>query len=140
MSKPVIVDAGPLVALLDASDQHHEWAVARFKSMPSPLLTCEAALAEAFHLLRNYRNAQDKLLIWIAAGILRFPISIETEVAQIHTSWRAYENVPMSLADACLVRLAELHPGSPVCTTDTDFTVYRIHRNRSIPIIHPTME
>ena len=140
MNKPVIVDAGPLVALLDASDQHHAWATEHFKAMPAPLLTCEAAIAEAFHLLRKLRPAQQKLLDWIAAGILRFPMAIETEAAPIRTSWQQYENVPMSLADACLVRLAELHPGSPVCTTDSDFTVYRIHRNRQIPLIHPAAE
>ena len=137
MSKPVIVDAGPLVALLDASDQHHAWAMDCFKTMPAPLLTCEAAIAEAFHLLRKFRPAQRKILDWIEGGILRFPVSIGTEVAAIRDSWQRYEDVPMSLADACLVRLAELHPGSPVCTTDSDFNTYRIHRNREIPLIHP---
>lgn len=138
MSNPVIVDAGPLVAMLDASDEHHAWAVACFKTMPAPLLTCEAAIAEAFHLLRKLRPAQEKILDWITVGILRFPMSIETEADHIRASWQHYENVPMSLADACLVRLAENHPGSPVCTTDSDFTIYRIKRNQPIPIIHPT--
>lgn len=137
MNKQVIVDAGPLVALLDASDQHHAWAIERFKTMPSPLLTCEAAIAEAFHLLRKHRPAQEQILNWIVGGVLRFPMSIEVEAEHVRTSWQRYENVPMSLADACLVRLAELHPGSTVCTTDTDFTIYRLHRNRPIPIIHP---
>lgn len=137
MDKPVIVDAGPLVALLDASDQHHEWAVASFKTMPAPLLTCEAAIAEAFHLLRRLHPAQRKILDWIHGGILRFPMSIEAEVGPIRASWQHYTNVPMSLADACLVRLAELNSGSSVCTTDSDFIIYRIHGNRKIPLIHP---
>ncbi len=135
MSKPVIVDAGPLVALLDVSDQHHAWAADCFKTMTTPLLTCEAAIAEAFHLLRKLRPAKQKLLDWINDGILRFPMSIEAEADRIRASWRHYENVPRSLADACLVRLAESYPGSAVCTTDSDFTIYRIHRNQPIPLI-----
>jgi predicted nucleic acid-binding protein len=125
--------------LLDASDQHHAWAATCFKTIPAPLLTCEAAIAEAFHLLRKFRPAQEKLLDWIADGILRFPIMLENEIDPTVALWRRYADVPMSLADACLVRLAEVHSGSPVCTTDSDFSVYRVQRNRAIPLIHPTL-
>lgn len=139
-NKPLLVDAGPLVAFLDASDQHHAWAADCFRAAPAPLLTCEAALAEAFHLLRKYRPAQQILLDWTSAGILRFPMGVESEAETIRALWLRYENVPMSLADACLVRLAELHPGSPVCTTDSDFSIYRLRRNQLIPVIHPASE
>lgn len=88
MSRPVIVGAGPLVALLDASDQHHAWATASFKAMPAPLLTCEAAIAEAFHLLRRFRPAQQKLLDWIADGILRFPMTLEAGTDPIRALWQ----------------------------------------------------
>jgi predicted nucleic acid-binding protein len=64
---------------------------------------------------------------------------LETEVDPIMALWRRYEDVPMSPADACLVRLAEVHSGSAVCTTASDFSVYRVQRNRAIPLIHPTL-
>jgi predicted nucleic acid-binding protein len=137
VSSPVLVDAGPLVALLDGSDRHRAWAVARFKELPGPLLTCEAVLAEAFYLLRRLRPAQEKLLEWIASCALKIPLSIEEESEAIRSLWARYENVPMSLADACLVRLAELHPLARVFTLDSDFTIYRVRGKQAIPLIWP---
>ena len=137
MNDPVLLDAGPLVAWLDASDQYHEWAVEQFKRLPGPFSTCEPALAEAFYLLRKLRPAQDKILEWTTRRALIFPLSIAREGQAIRSLWARYENVPMSLADACLVRMAELRPQAQVFTLDADFTIYRKNGTEPLGLIMP---
>lgn len=135
MTDRVIVDTGPLVALLDASDSAHDWTVGRFRQIAGPLLTCEPVLAEAMHLLRSLRPAQKKILEWLERGALVCPFDLAGEAARVRALWLKYSDVPMSLADACLVRMSEQHDDHRVCTLDSDFTVYRKHGRTPIPLI-----
>jgi len=137
MNGPVIADAGPLVAYLDRSDQHHEWAVATFAQLIAPLLTCEAVMAEAWHLLRRGRINPDHLLALVKQGALTVQFDFSSEIDSVRLLIQRYTNVPMSLADACLVRMSELHDASRVMTVDTDFIVYRRHGRRTIPLLSP---
>ena len=114
----VIVDAGPLVAYLDAGDQHHDWAAAQFRLFDQPLLTCEAALSEAFFLLRDTSGAVERLLQLLDRGLVIPRLHLEQELPAIASLMRRYQQVPMSLADAGLVRLAELHPPAKVFTAE----------------------
>lgn len=121
MARAAIVDTGPLVALLDAGDSAHGWTVRQFRLITVPLLTCEAVVAEALYLLRSLRPAQEKILEWIEGGVLVCPFVLADEVAQVRSLWRKYADVPMSLADACLVRMSEKHDHHHVSTLDRDF-------------------
>jgi predicted nucleic acid-binding protein len=132
----IITDAGPLVAYLKHDDQHHDWAEEMFQRLTSPLRTCDAALSEAFSSC-NKRTAAPAIcsLFWS-----------EDSSFQTSTSWpnfpllgliRRYESVPMSLTDACLVRMAELHRDAAVFTLDSDFRIYRKHRRQAIALIYP---
>jgi len=133
----VIVDAGPLTALLDAGDAWHPWAVARFKEIAGPLVTVEAVIAEACFLLRRNPGAQEDLLQMVADGLLRIPFSLENEVESVRQLRAKYRDLPMSLADACLVRLAEVLGDHHVCTLDSDFRIYRKYGRTPIPLISP---
>ena len=137
MPHAAIVDTGPLVALLDAGDSAHGWTIRVFRQIAGPLLTCEAVVAEAFYLLRSLRPAQDKILDWVERGVIVCPLILAEEVAQIRRLWKKYADVPMSLADACLVRMAELYDGSPILTLDADFSVYRKNGRQVIELISP---
>jgi predicted nucleic acid-binding protein len=137
VARAAIVDAGPLVALLDASDSAHAWTVRQFRLITAPLLTCEAVVAETLYLLRSLRPAQEKILEWIEGGVLLCPFVLADEAAQVRALWKKYANVPMSLTDACLVRLSEMHDRHHVCTLDRDFTVYRKRGRVPIPLIMP---
>jgi predicted nucleic acid-binding protein len=137
MNDAVLVDAGPLVALLDASDSHHDWAEEQFRHLPGPLATCEPAMAEAFYLLRNLRPAQDKILEWIERRVLIFPMPLDKEARAVRKLWARYQNVPMSLADACLVRMSELSPRARICTVDSDFHIYRKNGGKPLDLIIP---
>lgn len=133
----ILIDTGPLVAYLDRSDRDHMWAKDAFKQLVRPLLTCEAVIAEALFLLRRGGIDPDGLLCLISRGLVVPDFSLVTEIGAIHQLMKTYRNIPMSLADACLVRLAEIHEHSKVMTLDSDFVVYRKSRRKVIPLLRP---
>lgn len=137
MSGTVLADAGPLVAYLDRSDKHHEWAKAQMGLLSAPLVTCEAVMAEAWHLLRRGRINPDYLLGLVEHGALVVRFDLMAEMQEVRRLIRCYEDVPMSLADACLVRMSELEAKVRVFTIDSDFTVYRRNGRKLIPLMMP---
>ena len=137
MTEKVILDTGPLVALLDAGDKAHNWTIRQFQQITGPLLTCEPVLAEAMYLLRSLRPAQEKILEWIERSVLLCPFTLADEATQVRRLWKKYADVPMSLADTCLVRMAEKFDDHAICTLDSDFTVYRKQGRKTIPLITP---
>ncbi len=112
----VIVDAGPLVAYLKKEDEDHAWAVAQFQKFLTPMLTCEAALSEAAFLLDKTNGGIRQLLTLMERGLVIPAFDLHKELPSVSRLMLHYENVPMSLADACLVRMAELHSKSSIFT------------------------
>ncbi len=133
----VIADAGPLVAYLKRDDKDHEWAADVFQRLTSPLRTCDAALSEAFFLLQRTHGGADRLLELLERRLVIPDFSLVAELRAVGQLLLRYQSVPMSLADACLVRMAELHHDAFVLTLDSDFRIYRKHRRQQIPLIHP---
>jgi predicted nucleic acid-binding protein len=133
----VLLDTGPLVTFLAAGVGHHDWVCDQWKRLPPPLLTCEPVLTEAAFLLKREGVETDVLFALLERGVLRIGLEIEDQIADLRTLMRRYRNRPMSLADACLVRLAELHPNGVVFTLDADFRLYRRHGNKVIPVLMP---
>ena len=135
--KEILADTGPLVAFLDRSDRDHIWAKRMFSEITRPLLTCEAVIAESLFLLRRGGLEPDGLLNLISRGLLIPQFDLNKEISAIQQMMKSYRNVPMSLADACLVRMAEVFPESKVMTLDSDFLVYRKSRRKVISLICP---
>lgn len=133
----VLVDTGPLVAFLRESEANHEWAAAKFKELPAPYLTCEPILAEAYFLVSRHPGGVRRFFDLLGSGLLEIDFSILREREALWKLIRKYEDLPMSLADACLVRLAELHPTASVFTLDSHFRVYRKNGRQQIPVIMP---
>ena len=136
MAGNLLVDAGFLVALLSRSDSHHRWAVTQATEYPPPWRTCEAALSEAFHLLGPRGTPALSSLLQRRALLVNFDFSddMESVLRLLHK----YADVPMSLADACLVRMTETFSDPVVLTTDSDFRVYRRHSRHMIPCVIPS--
>jgi predicted nucleic acid-binding protein len=137
MNAVTLADAGPLVAYLDRTDAHHTWARGQMARLTEPLLTCEAVMAEAWHLLRRGRIHPDHLLALVNQGALVVVFDFMAEATAIRALIQRYRSVPMSLADACLVRMSELHDSARVLTVDTDFSIYRRHGRKMIPLLAP---
>jgi uncharacterized protein len=132
-----IVDTGPLVAFFDRAERHHRWAIAQIEAADAPLLVCEPVLAEAMYLLGGRPKAQDALLSLLENGALEVAFRIREHVDALRRMMHKYRNIPMSLADACLVRMAEIHERHMVMTLDGDFLVYRKNGRLPLGLIHP---
>jgi uncharacterized protein len=135
MPKDILADSGALVALLSHSDQYHQWMEAHLDSLPGPWLTCDAALSEAFHLLGSRGSGQ--LIAMLRRQVLRPVFNLVAEIEPILALMAKYRDIPMSLADACFVRLSEILPDPLVVTTDADFRIYRRHSRQSVPCLLP---
>jgi len=125
-----LLDTGPLVAFLDRNDHHHLWAKQALSRFSTPLSTCEAVVSEAWHLMGRARGGRAALLGVLEAGHLRVASTLEREAPRTYRLMAKYSDQPMSVAGACLVRMAEADPRALLITLDRDFLVYRPGRGR----------
>ncbi len=131
----VALDTGPLVALLDASEREHARMSQLVQSLPSPFVTVEPVLTEACFLLRRVAGGPAAVLGLVREGLVRVQSIIDQDAAKVEAMMTKYKNVPMSLADACLVQLIESNIAAKVFTLDNDFKVYRHHGSKRISLI-----
>ena len=135
MAESVLVDSGFLMAVLSRRVSHHKWAVQEASKNSPPWYTCEAVLSEAYNLLGERGPPQLSATLSRRAVVARF--NLDENVEAVVAFLRKYANVPMSFADACLVRLSETMADPLILTTDSDFRVYRRHGRQVIPISCP---
>jgi uncharacterized protein len=136
----VVVDTGPLVALLNRGDRHHAWVRQVLDTVEPPVFTCEAVISEACFLLSRVRDGQDAVFELLSKDVLKVDFRLSAEVDALRALMRKFQSVPMSFADACLVRMSELEPRSRILTLDSDFRVYRRNRRQAIPTVMPGRE
>ncbi len=136
MARSVLVDTGFLVALLSRRDGNHRWAAAQSQRFPPPWSTCEAVLSEAFHLLEVHGAPALAALLRRRAVVPTFALGENFE--RTLKLMEKYADIPMSLADACLVRMTEALADPVLLTTDTDFRVYRRHSRQAVPCVIPS--
>ena len=136
MSSLTLLDTGPLVAFIDSSDNHHKRALQLFDSVQPPFLTCEAVLSETIFLLeRKKQGASYEVLSMGKDNIYEIAIELQKNFDPVKELLKKYENIPISLADACLIRCAEIHHTDQIATFDSDFEVYRWGRNRKFRLL-----
>jgi uncharacterized protein len=135
MARNLLVDAGFLVALLSRRDSHHQWAITQAPDHALPWRTCEAVLSEAFHLLGTRGAPALGAMLRRRALIAAF--DLDNDVEPVLKLLQKYSNVPMSLADACLVRMSETLADPIILTTDSDFRIYRRHSRQIVPCLLP---
>ena len=137
MTGPVLLDTGPLVALLNRREELHEWARRESADLNTPFLTCEAVISEACFLLSGIKGATRAIMKLLSRGLLELPFQLKSELDPVTALLHRYADLPISLADACLIRMGEQHAGSRVFTLDWHFEVYRKHGRQVIPVIMP---
>src|SRR6266571_4296512 len=121
--KRYAIDTGPIVALLNAHDSFHSWTTRVLATIRPPLLTCEAVISETCFLLRQVDGGPDRALELLERRILEVRFRLDAERTPIRRLMTKYRQVPMSVADACLVRMTELDPETSIITLDNDFTI-----------------
>ncbi len=133
----MILDSGPLVAFLNKSDRYHKWAVTQFSQMRVPFYTCESVISESSFLLRNYKNGTANIFKLLDRDLIKIQFNLDDEINAIKNLLDKYGDIPMSLADSCLVRMSEKITNSIICTLDSDFKIYRKAKRKLISIIIP---
>jgi len=135
--RPVLADAGFLVALYDRREPMHRSCVRVYRSLETQLVTCEAALAEALYLLNALPISQQQILASVAAGILAIPFQLSTAAEQVRATMYKYRDTPADFADACLIQMAEELDTGEILTLDSDFGHYRWGKNKPFHLLIP---
>jgi len=137
--KPVLIDTGAIVALLDRSERHHAVCVETLERLTSPLVTCEAVIAESCYLMRRLSGAAEAVIENVAKGVFRIPFELAGAAPQIQRILRKYRDQEIDLADACLIHLAGEVRSGDILTLDSDFAVYRWGTNRPFERLLPAV-
>ena len=133
--KPVLLDSGVIVALLDRSEHFHRACADAVPSLETPLITCEAVITESCYLLRKIPGAREAVLRNISEGIIHVPFQLSQQATVVEAILRKYRDREMDLADACLIVLANEFETGDILTLDSDFKTYRWGRNKPFQIL-----
>lgn len=133
----LLTDSGPIIALLDTSDQYHEWAVEQFSHLSGALITCEGAITEATHLLQDAGVKPWGVLELINREIIAVRFDLESNLNRVLSLMKKYADTPMDFVDACLVAMTEEKQNCKLLTLDSDFRFYRRFERQMIPLIAP---
>ena len=137
MKRGILLDTGPLVAFLNKNDRLHAWSTAQWNQISPPMTTCEAVISESCFLLTRSGGSSEPVMQLLRRNIITAAFQLEDNIDPVRDLLLKYQSVPMSLADACLVRMSELISNSTVFTVDSDFSIYRKHGRQVIPLVTP---
>lgn len=135
--KPVLLDTGVIVALLQRDSQRHQDCVRAISALSRPLVTCEAVIVESCHLLRRFPGAPEAILANLKQGEFEIPFALSESVTEVRTVMHKYRDVPASFADACLIHMADELDTGDILTLDTDFLTYRWRRTKPFAMLIP---
>jgi uncharacterized protein len=133
--KPVLLDSGVIVSLLDRSERFHPACADAVRSLEAPLITCEAVIAESCYLLRNFPGAPEAVIENVSSGIFQIPFQLSRESGGVRQILRKYRDRKIDLADACLICLAGEFGTADILTLDKDFNIYRWGRNKPFHLL-----
>ena len=128
--KPILLDTGVLVALLDRTEKTHRVCAEAVHASEAPLITCEAVIGEACYLLRNLPGAPESVIENVVAGNFQVPFQLSRDAAGLKRILQKYRDRRIDLADACLIHMADEFETPNILTLDTDFQVYRWGKNK----------
>lgn len=118
------------MALLNRREKHHAQCAAFIQDLDRPLVTCEPVITESCFLLQRLQGAVDAVMANIELGVFRIPFKLEEAATAVRGLMQKYSDIPASLADGCLIQMAEELNTGDILTLDSDFRSYRWRRNR----------
>ena len=132
----VLLDTGPIVALLSKNDAEHARAERLFSECTPPFRCCESVLAEACFLMRKVRASGPAEVIALGKkGVYEVSLSLADNWSSIEDLRKKYAGRPISLADACVIRCAEVYEEERILTFDSDFRMYRWSRSKKFNLL-----
>lgn len=132
---PVLLDTSVVIAIFNLSESRHSECVAFINDLNAPLVTCEAVIVEACHLLHNVHGASEAILQNVEQGNFKIPFDLASSAGEVRAIMRKYRDIPADLADACLIHMADTLGTGEVLTFDSDFRTYRWRRNRPFRLL-----
>ncbi len=135
--RSTLIDAGPLIALFDKSDQFHNNALLFIKSINTPLITTWPVVTEVFYMLSFNTKVQINFLTWINRGGLQVMEIESTNIFRLIDLCAKYDDVPMDLADATLILASEITGIKEIASIDSDFYIYQNIRNQYLTNVFP---
>jgi len=133
----ILIDTGPIVALLNRNDRFHRWTTDQMAILNPPLYSCESVVSEACFRLQQAHLKVSGIFELIDRKVLMISFELRDEYSKVADLMQKYSNLPMDLADACLVAMADKLPDARVLTLDGDFLIYRKSTRQMIPTIMP---
>ncbi len=133
--RPVLLDTGVIVALRDRSERHHSRCVVVIDELDRPLVTCEAVISESCYLLAGLAGAREAVIENVEKGIFEIPFQLSRSATAVRSILQKYRDIPASVADACLIHLADELDTGDILTLDRDFELYRWRRNRPFNLL-----
>ena len=133
--KPVLLDTGVIVALLQRESERHAECVHAVSSISRPLVTCEAVITESCHILRRFPGAPEAVLANLEQGEFQIPFAVSAALSSVRTIMRRYRDVPASFADACLIHMADELETGDILTLDSDFVTYRWRKTKPFELL-----
>ncbi len=137
MTKPILLDTGVIVALLDRSERRHKECAKIVTKLKNPLITCEPVITEACYILRKLHGAPESILANVENHIFQIPWTLSGNEKQVSELLKKYSKVPMDFTDACLVSMAEHFDTGEILSLDSDFKVYKWKRKKEFKILIP---
>jgi predicted nucleic acid-binding protein len=136
-SSHVLADASFFVALLNKREAGHLRCQEAYQRIDAPIVTCEACVAETFHLLHHARPAVNALLANIREGAIGMPFQLSDSAAEVQNHMERYADTPCDFADACLIAMADQLGTGDILTLDSHFKHFRWRRNRRFNLLIP---
>jgi predicted nucleic acid-binding protein len=133
--KPVLLDTGMIVALLDPTDNFYTRCSDAMADVTAPLVTCETVIAESCYLLRDVEGAAEAILHSVATREFLIPISLADAAVPVRRIMAKYQDRNIDLADAFLIHLADEFSTGDILTVDRDFRIYRWGRNNHFQVL-----
>ena len=127
--KPVLLDTGTIVALLDSSDSFHDRCADAIAALSAPLVTCEPVIAESCYLVRDVEGAAEAILHSVETREFLIPVTLSEAALPVRRIMAKYRDRNIDLADAFLIHLANEFSTGEILTVDSDFQIYRWGRN-----------
>ncbi len=137
MASQILIDSGPLVALLSSIEKYHRWVLEQLSDMSGELVTTEAVLSEVVFLLRHHPTALNAISSLVKQGILHIDRAFSESPTECLELVLKYADLPSSVADVSLVYLHSKLKNSVIFTLDSDFLVYKDKSTKPLRLVAP---